>query len=112
MTRVLKEKRKMATARLYARNEVPAKKEIKGQAAVIMDVLLRQNGEPKLAADLAKQVEAEGNLKTRQDVLRVTLYYIIVFKGMGLIATCEQERADAAAPTTETTGAPAAALSE
>jgi len=98
----------MATARLYARNEVPAKVEFKGQAAVIMDVLLRQNGEPKLAADLAKQVEAEGNLKTKQDILRVTLYYIIVFKNKGLIATCEQDRP----AETEPVSAPAATVSE
>jgi len=90
----------MAKARLYAWNGTAPKAEVKGQAAVILDVMQRQNGEFKLASDIAEQVEREGNLKTRQDILRVTLYYIIVFKNKGLIATSEQE---VAAPAVEET---------
>jgi hypothetical protein len=81
----------MAKARMYAFNGVEPKGEFKGQAAVVLDVLKRQNGEMKLASDIAAQVAEEGKLKTRQDILRVVLYYIIVFKGKGMIATQDQE---------------------
>ena len=81
----------MARARLYAFNGREPKNPVKGQAAVILDVLRRQNGEMKLASALAEQVEREGNLKTRQDILRVTLYYIIVFKNRGMIAVTDQD---------------------
>ncbi len=86
-----RKERTVAKARLYAFNGTEPKSPVKGQAAVVLDVLRRQNGEPKLATDLAAQVEREGNLKTRQDILRVTLYYVLVFKSRGMIATCEQE---------------------
>jgi hypothetical protein len=83
---------KMAKARLYVLNSAPAKaSELKGQARVVFDVLNSQNGEPKLASDIAVQVEQSGLLKTRQDVLRVTLYYIIVFKGRGWVNAVDQE---------------------
>ncbi len=82
----------MAKARLYVLNSVPAKAaELKGQARVVFDVLRAQNGEPKLASDINADVEATGLLKTRQDTLRVTLYYIIVFKGRGWVSAVDQE---------------------
>jgi hypothetical protein len=76
---------------MYAWNGVAPKKELKGQAAVVMDVLKEQNGELALASDIAEKVQKSGKLKTRQEVLRVTLYYIIVFKNAGLITTKEQD---------------------
>ena len=85
----------MAKARLYVLNQIPAKaSELKGQAAVVFRHLEAQNGEPKLAADIAAQVEASGELKTRQDILRVVLYYIIVFKGRGWVNALDQEVPD------------------
>ncbi len=81
----------MAKARMYVFNGKELKGEVKGQAAVVLDVLKRQNGEPKLASVLADQVASEGNLKTRQDILRVVLYYIIIFKGKGIVSATDQD---------------------
>jgi hypothetical protein len=78
----------MAKARLYAFNGTEPKAEVRGQAKVILDVL-RANTEPRLAADINADVEATGLLKTRQDTLRVTLYYILVFKKRGMVAASE-----------------------
>lgn len=85
----------MAKARLYVYNGRELKGEVKGQAAVVLDVLKRQNGEPKLASDIAEQVSKEGTLKTRQDVLRVVLYYIIIFKGKGVVNAVDQDIVEA-----------------
>ena len=78
----------MAKARLYSVNTelVSNSDKFKGQAKIVMDELLRDTT-PRLATEI--NTHTEKCLKTRQDTLRVTLYYIIVFKGKGLIHTTE-----------------------
>lgn len=84
----------MAKARLYsldtdAIDAGKAKKYVaglKGQAKIVYDEL-KANKEPRLAVDIEKACAAK--IVTRQDTLRVVLYYIIVFKGKGLVKATE-----------------------
>jgi hypothetical protein len=80
----------MAKARKYALNLEAVKKEdsakLKGQAKIVFDELSRDNT-PRLATVINENTEK--CLKTKQDTLRVTLYYIIVFKSKGWIQTSE-----------------------
>lgn len=82
----------MANARLYSINsEVIPQSEmakLKGQAKIVMDVLL-ENKTPRLATAITE--DTTPRLKTRQDFLRVTLYYIIVFKSKGWIHVKENK---------------------
>jgi hypothetical protein len=80
----------MAKARLYSVNTelVQNSDKFKGQAKIVMDELLRDTS-PRLASEI--NTHTEKCLKTRQDTLRVTLYYIIVFKSKGLIHTKEND---------------------
>jgi len=79
----------MAKARLYAvspKATPSVVSKLKGQAKIVMDELLRDST-PRLATEVDA---VTGKLfKTRQDTLRVTLYYIIVFKGKGLVTAFE-----------------------
>jgi hypothetical protein len=94
----------MATARLYSIN--PAKvspsalAKVKGQAKIVIDELYR-DPRPRLASEI--NVETEKCLKTRQSTLRVTLYYIIVFKSKGWINTQEQSVSESDTPEVEET---------
>lgn len=81
----------MAKARLYVWNGREPKKELRGQAALVLDVLKAQNGEPKLITELTAAVNETGKLKTRQDPERVTGYYVVVFKSRGMVDAIEQE---------------------
>lgn len=86
------------TARHYVLNadvKIPA---LKGQAKIVMDALVELRDQGPLAA--VKINETSGpKFKTRQDTLRVTLYYIVIFKGQGLVRAVEPT--PAAAPTVE-----------
>jgi hypothetical protein len=62
---------------------------LKGQAKIVYDELARVRT-PRLAEDINK--ETRKKLVTRQDYLRVTLYYIIVFKGRGIVVAHEPTR--------------------
>jgi hypothetical protein len=84
----------MAKARRYELIAEPTKA-VRGQAAVVLEALREVKGTPKLATEINELVVKSGNLKTRQDTLRVTLYYIIVFKGRGLVRATEQELVEA-----------------
>lgn len=93
----------MAKARLYGWSEkrfsAPKKvAELKGQAKVIADTIDTMSDEAHdagtedakfLATDIAKRVDQDGKLVTRQSVERVTLYYILVLKSRGFIAAAE-----------------------
>jgi hypothetical protein len=70
---------------------------LKGQAKVVMDGLMAEEG-PVLAKDLAEKLTFPGS---KQDPYRVTLYYIIVFKGKGLVRAVEPEVEVEVEPTTE-----------
>lgn len=78
----------MAKARMYSINaaavSVSERAKLKGQAKIVMDELLRDET-PRFASQI--NTETEKCLKTKQDTLRVTLYYIIVFKSKGWIHT-------------------------
>lgn len=87
----------MAKARLYAITSKTLKNEPKGQAARVLEEL-RANTEPRLATDIDMSIAtSDSPHKTRQDSLRVTLYYLLVFKKQGIVAASEQpdEAADA-----------------
>lgn len=62
---------------------------LRGQARIVYDELARVRT-PRLAEDINK--ETRKLLVTRQDYLRVTLYYIIVFKGRGIVVAHEPTR--------------------
>jgi hypothetical protein len=79
----------MAKARFYALN-VNSKSEkgekyfseIKGQAKVVFEEM-QNDKNPRLATDIAEKCGHK--IVTRQDILRVVLYYIIVFKTKGFV---------------------------
>lgn len=76
----------MAKARMYSVNTsvIPETEitKLKGQAKIVMSELIRDIT-PRFASQI--NTETEKCLKTKQDTLRVTLYYIIVFKSKGWI---------------------------
>ena len=81
----------MATARYYALNanvnsEFGKKyvSNLKGQAKIVFEEM-KNDATPRLATAINEKTEKL--LKTRQDTLRVTLYYIIVFKGKGIVSS-------------------------
>jgi hypothetical protein len=59
---------------------------LKGQARVVMNELAN-NKEPRLGVDIDK--ECGPKFVTKQDTLRVTLYYIIIFKNKGVVEAVE-----------------------
>lgn len=78
-------------ARLY--NLVEGKKprrEPSGQALRVLQEL-RADTEPRTAQAIDEAIaKSDSPHKTRQDSLRVTLYYILVFKKQGLVQATEQ----------------------
>lgn len=88
----------MAKARLYALDtdrisklEGRAKNYVatlKGQAKIVFDDMA-ENATPRLAVDIEKSCGSK--IVTRQDVFRVVLYYILVFKGKGLVRAYEPD---------------------
>lgn len=62
---------------------------LRGQAKVVWDELVRVKT-PRLAEDINR--ETKKHLVTTQEFLRVTLYYIIVFKGRGVVKSNETTR--------------------
>lgn len=78
----------MATAKLYSVNpSVKMTRELRGQALQVWTEL-NADVTPRLATDIDAKV---GPLfKTRQDTLRVTLYYILVFKKSGHVVASTQ----------------------
>lgn len=80
------------TARMYSlSNELSdAQKKyvagLKGQAKVVFDEL-ENDKTARFAEDINKNCGPK--LVTRQDTLRVTLYYIIIFKGKGIVKATE-----------------------
>ena len=83
------------TARLYSlKSELSESQQkyaaaLKGQARIVFDELAA-NRAPRLAEKINELTGPK--FTTRQDTLRVTLYYIIVFKGKGLVVASEQTR--------------------
>jgi hypothetical protein len=74
-------------ARLYARTDATPKNALRGQAARVFAELTTT---PELAVTVNDRIVASDNpFKTRQDPYRVTLYYILVFKKAGLVASSE-----------------------
>jgi len=59
-------------------------RQVRGQAAIVLNEL-RNNTEPRLAVDIDAAIQATNPFKTRQDSLRVTLYYLIVFAKRGWV---------------------------
>jgi hypothetical protein len=86
----------MATAKLYSivPDAIPART-LTGQAAQVWTELANDTT-PRLATAVDAKV---GPLfKTRQDTLRVTLYYILVFKKLGLVQATAQPKVVAPTP--------------
>lgn len=89
----------MAKARFYslnnnANNDAKAKKyiaELKGQARIVFDEL-KNDTTPRLASEILEKCGEK--IRTRQDVLRVVLYYIIVFKGKGFVSSFDTRPAE------------------
>lgn len=91
----------MAKARLYAIvADAKLRNEPKGQAARVLEEL-RSNPEPRLATDIDLAIVTSATPhRTRQDSLRVTLYYLLIFKKQGIVAASEQPiEAPAESPT-------------
>lgn len=85
------------TARMYslATNLSPENKKyvggLRGQAKIVYEELVRDRT-PRLAEAINKVTGPK--FVTKQDTLRVTLYYIIVFKGRGIVVAHEPTRAE------------------
>ena len=81
----------MANARMYAlKVGATVKNEPKGQAARVLEEL-RADSTPRLAVDIDMAIATSDRPhKTRQDSLRVTLYYLLIFKKQGFVAASEQ----------------------
>ena len=47
--------------------------------------------EPKLAKDITQSIVDQKILVTGQDPLRVVLYYLIIFKGKGIVRAIEND---------------------
>lgn len=60
----------------------------KGQCKVVYEIM-RNIDRPLLATHINERVVESGRLHTKQDTLRVTLYYIIVMKGAGIVTAHE-----------------------
>jgi hypothetical protein len=83
----------MANARLYSLNTTAKNldsycQKLTGQAKIVMSAL-KEDTTPRLAVQIEDTIKDV--LKTRQSTLRVTLYYIIVFKSKGLIHVHENK---------------------
>lgn len=79
----------MSKERLYGwSGEMPVK-ELGGQAAIVFRGLQARPEELMTGHDWADIIGP--SLRTRQDAYRVVLYYIIIFKGKGLIRTNEYD---------------------
>ena len=80
------------TARKYAvvANRTDAQNKfiagLKGQAKVVMAELLA-NTEPRLGTEIESACGAK--IVTKQDTLRIVLYYVVIFKGKGLVVASE-----------------------
>lgn len=57
---------------------------VRGQALIVLNEL-RNSTEPRLAVDIDAAIAKTNPFKTRQDTLRVTLYYLIVFAKRGWV---------------------------
>jgi hypothetical protein len=84
----------MAKARLYALDVTAVKNgvarsyilNLKGQAKIVFDALV-ENTKPRLASEIDDITSKK--FVTRQDTLRVTLYYLIIFKGKKIVCAFE-----------------------
>jgi hypothetical protein len=84
----------MATARFYAVNEnassVEGKKyfsSLKGQAKIVAEELFA-NTTPRLGTEIEK--ECGSKIKTKQDTLRIVLYYICIFKSKKFVSSFDE----------------------
>lgn len=84
----------MANARFYALNSRADSPEgqkyfgaIKGQAKIVAEEL-RENLTPRLATEIEKNCGHK--IVTRQDTLRIVLYYLIIFKGKGFVSALDE----------------------
>jgi hypothetical protein len=59
---------------------------LRGQAKIVAAELLADRT-PRLATEI--NAKCEKHFVTRQDPLRVTLYYVIIFKKRGIVVTSE-----------------------
>ncbi len=71
---------------LFVRTE-RASKELKGQAALVLESLDSRT-EPATVAQITEDIKNLG-LVTRQDPERIAAYYLCIFKKQGLVRTVE-----------------------
>lgn len=79
----------MARSRKYGWNGENPAKEPSGQALIVLNGMKSRAEEMHTGKEWAEIIG--GDLKTRQDPYRVVLYYILIFKGRGVIRTQEEE---------------------
>jgi hypothetical protein len=80
---------------LFERTERENTKNLKGQAALVMEALDNADGPADVPA--LTEVIKELGLITRQDPERITAYYLSIFKKQGLVRTVQVEDKDEAA---------------
>lgn len=93
----------MARARLYSLNTDAVKnatgktkeylKNLRGQAKVVFDELARDTT-PRLAVDINEKIHDKYFPVPRQEPFRITLYYIVVFRGKGIVKAKEVEEVE------------------
>lgn len=75
----------MAKPHVFSLNQdIVVDKDPRGQALIVLNEL-RANTDPRLAVAIDEAIQKNGGFKTRQDSLRVTLYYLIVFAKRGWV---------------------------
>lgn len=72
------------TKSVFTRTDRAPKKEVRGQAEVILNFLTANKDRGYTIEAAAKEIGAEA-LKTRQDPERVVAYYFCIFKKQGLV---------------------------
>ena len=95
-----------ARARLYSLVGKP-RREPTGQAQRVLQEL-RRDRTPRLAEDIDAAIQkSDTPHKTRQDSLRVTLYYLLVFKKQGIVRAEAQPQPAEVEDAAETEAQPA-----
>lgn len=83
----------------FVRTEKTPKKEIRGQAALVLTALDNANGVAKTIDEITADI---GDVMvTRQEPSRVTAYYITMFKKQGLVVTAPDVKVAAETKTDE-----------
>lgn len=90
----------MAKAKGYVLGNIPEEQKFRGQASLVIEVLLDRKPEPTTVAEIVKRIE--DRLQTRQDPTRVVSFYMSVWKKRGWVSAVDVDSTDEAAAADQT----------